>query len=104
MVRAMKTQTTSGTAHALGIIVARSDLNYPKIDALRSFATRVPYRRIDRHRIGWLRAEVGMIPLTSQQFKRLGATGLTFRIYGPRGPYDAKVPPEIFRNLGKPEN
>lgn len=98
-VRAMKTQTASGTAYALGLIVARSDLNYPKIDELRSFGKRLPYRRMDRHRIGTLRAEIGVVPLTESSLESLARTGIAFRIYGPRGPYDAHVPPVIFRQI-----
>ena len=94
MVRAMRATSGNRAQHALGLIVARSDLNYPKIDHLRSYGTRLPYVRQDRHRIGYLRAEVGLIPLTAKQFDRLSKTGLAFRIYGPRGPYDASVPPE----------
>ena len=96
----MQSTTTAGTSYALGVIVARSDLNYPKIDQLRRFGRRLPYRRLDRHRIGYLRAEVGLIPLTKAQFDDLAGSGISFRIYGRRGPYDAAVPGRIFENIG----
>lgn len=98
--RAMVSKTKNGTQHALGIIVARDDLNYPKIDEMRSFGARLPYKRLDRQRIGTLRAELGFISFSAAKFAELATTGLTFRIYGPRGPYDAKVPAHVFSKVG----
>ncbi len=102
MVRAMKTTIRGKAAHALGLIVARSDLNYPKIDELRSFGTPLPYKKLDRHRIGHLRAELGLIPLSKDQYRAISRTGLRFRIYGKRGHYDVNIPASLFQNLGEP--
>ena len=102
MVRAMASRGGGREAYALGIIVARSDLNYPKITALKSFGRDLPYERQDRHRIGRLRAEVGIIPMTRARFRALAATGLTFRLYGKRGVYDAEVPARLFREVVLP--
>ena len=97
VVRAMRTKTGGRTAHALGIIVARSDLNYPKITGLRSFGKPLPYKRLDRHRIGRLRAETGLIPLSRSEFNAFAGTGIEFRIYGKRGAYTVKVPARLFQ-------
>ena len=102
MVRAMAARVDGKAGYALGIIVARSDLNFPKITALRSFGTALPYRRQDRHRIGRLRAEVGIIPMSAARFRQLGENGLEFRIYGKRGVYDARVPGRVFQSVALP--
>ncbi|MCV6592477.1 MAG: hypothetical protein OIF48_05975 [Silicimonas sp.] len=95
--RAIVTRSAKGTAHGLGVIVARRDLNYPKITALKSFGKALPYRKLDRHRIGTLRAEIGVIPLTPSLFRTFADTGIQFRIYGKRGQYDVQAPARLFR-------
>ena len=94
--RAMIVRHGSDTRYGVGLIVARSDLNYPKVQALRSFGTRLPYKRLDRYRIGYLRAESGLIPMTQAQFQSYADTGLTFRLYA-RGEYNITLDARIFR-------
>ena len=95
-VRALAVEAATMRNCTLLTYVTRSDLNFPKIETVRSFGRTLPYERIDRQRAGTLRAEAGRIKMTCDQFARLSEVGLTFRMYGPRGTYDAVVAGRIF--------
>ena len=95
-VRAVIVKQNEGTICTLLTYITRNDLNYPKIELVRSFGKTLPYTRIDRQRAGPLRAEAGRIRMSCKEFARLADTGISFRMYGPRGVYRASVPARLF--------
>lgn len=95
-IRAIVIDAPQSRSCTLLTYVVRSDLNFPKIKAVRSHGRPLAYRRIDRHRAGRLRAEAGTIAMSCSAFARLTGTGHAFRLYGPRGTYDAVVPGRLF--------
>ena len=95
-VRAVMVKRNNLTTCTLLTYVTRNDLNYPKIQTVRSFGKTLPYTRIDRQRAGPLRAEAGRIGMSCKEFARLADTGISFRMYGPMGVYSFNVPARLF--------
>ena len=79
--------------------VIRRDLNYPKITKAWSNGRKINYSKIDRHRIGTDRAELGAIIMTRHRVEALAETGFSFELSGPRGNYEFSIPKSLFREL-----
>ena len=62
-IRAVVVKRNNATTCTLLTYVTRNDLNYPKIETVRSFGKTLSYTRIDRQRAGPLRAEAGRIKM-----------------------------------------
>ena len=95
-VRAVIVKRSKTTTCALLTYITRNDLNYPKIETVRAFGKTLSYTKIDRQRSGPLRAEAGRIKMSCKEFARLADTGISFRMYEPRGVYSFNVPARLF--------
>jgi len=84
-------------AFAIQTFVTRSDLNYPRVEAVRSFGRVLPYERVDRRRVAGERQEFGLVRLDRARVRAFAETGLTLEVSGPRGVYSGHIPARLFR-------